>query len=91
MKRVGPPRLRVTSKIRRTRVQAYGTVTDWFALVKQVRARDGNRCRDCGNVNGPFHTHHVIPVSRGGRTVSFNLKTVCERCHSKKAFHNHLR
>lgn len=91
MKRVGATRPRVTAKIRRNKVQAYGTVRDWYATVAEVRRRDGNRCRDCNSTRGPFHTHHVIPVSRGGRTVAFNLKTICEACHSKKAFHNHMR
>lgn len=88
MKRVavGPPR--VTSKIRRNRVQAYGNVRDWYALAAQVRTRDGNKCVECGSRVG-LEVHHVIPVSRGGPTVGYNLKTLCKACHGRKAFHNH--
>ena len=96
MRRVGPPRLRVTSKIRRTRVQAYGNISSWYAIVKEVLVRDKYKCRDCGRAVGgstgvSYHTHHITPVSRGGQTVSYNLKTVCVNCHERKPFHGHMR
>ena len=87
-KRSGPS---VTAKVRRTRTEAYGTPAEWYALVAAVAKRDGDRCRDCGSTVGPFHTHHSIPVARGGKTVMFNLKRICLRCHNRKPGHRHMR
>lgn len=85
---VGPPR--VTSKIRRSRVQSYGTIRDWYALAAEVRRRDGNRCVECGSTVD-LEVHHIIPTSRGGPSVGYNLKTLCETCHKRKPHHQHLR
>lgn len=79
----------VVSKIRRTKLQSY--TADWRTIADEVKRRDGHRCRDCGSTKGPFHVHHIIPVSRGGLTVKYNLKTLCDNCHSKKPFHKHMR
>lgn len=84
------------SKIRRTRETAYGGYSDWHAISEAIKARDGYKCTKCGNrankqLGISLEAHHIIPVSRGGRTVSYNLRTLCNRCHGKMPFHNHLR
>lgn len=82
---------RLVSKIRRTHTSAY--TSNWAVISESIMKRDGYKCRQCG---APRHqvrleVHHIIPVSRGGKTVSFNLKTLCVHCHSKQPFHSHLR
>ncbi len=51
------------------------------ALRRRVLARDGLRCRCCGSRHRK-QIHHIIPVSKGGRTVLANLITLCRTCHS---------
>jgi len=86
--KVGPTttRPKVVAKVRRTKVEAYGV--DWDAISRAVIRRDGGHCSECPATKG-LNVHHIIPVSRGGRTVSFNLKTLCHRCHSRKHTHMH--
>lgn len=78
----------VVSKIRRTRLEAY--TEGWSAISKRVMARDGRKCKKCGSVVG-LQVHHIIPISRGGRTIDLNLITLCRVCHAKEPFHKHLR
>lgn len=87
------PKVGKVSKIRRTQAQAYGDRSSWDAMCDAVKQRDGYRCRDCGKHRSQvrkLEVHHIIPVSRGGRTVMYNLKTLCDECHDKQPFHNHL-
>ena len=91
---VGPVRAKTTSKVRRTKVQAYGTQDQWAAMSAACLRRDGNRCTLCGRSSTPgnrLNAHHMIPVSRGGKTVMFNLRTLCQSCHCKQPFHEHMR
>ena len=53
-------------------------------LRREVLERDGQRCRYCGNEQGPFHIDHVVPRFRGGRTTKGNLVVACESCNRKK-------
>ena len=45
-----------------------------------VIARDGHRCRLCGQ-GAHLHAHHIKWRSRGGPTEANNLVTLCTRCH----------
>lgn len=85
-------KISMVSKIRPTKLEAY--TADWASISTQVIARDGGRCTRCGKGRKEgvrLEAHHVIPVSRGGRTVMYNLKTLCGVCHTKQPFHSHLR
>jgi 5-methylcytosine-specific restriction endonuclease McrA len=84
---VGPPKLKLVSKVRRTQVQAY--TVNWDAISAAVIRRDGGRCTECGSTK-QLNAHHIIPVARGGLTVLWNLKTLCRLCHSRKPGHSHL-
>lgn len=58
------------------------------AISSDVRAevfnRDGEKCTYCGADDGPFHLDHVLPVVRGGRSISKNLVVACARCNTSK-------
>jgi 5-methylcytosine-specific restriction endonuclease McrA len=59
----------------------------WQAIRKQVRLRDGNRCRSCGtdgtdrgNGKARLSVHHIDP---GGPDTYENLVTLCSPCHAQ--------
>jgi len=49
-----------------------------------VLIRDNYTCAYCGSRLAPLHCDHVIPYSRGGRTVMENLVTACQSCNCAK-------
>ena len=53
----------------------------------EVLKRDNFRCVICGRTaaeGAKLHVDHIIPVSKGGRTVMNNLRTLCETCNLGK-------
>ena len=46
--------------------------------------RDGGKCQYCGT-NKDLTIDHVIPRSRGGKTIWTNLVTACKNCNSRKS------
>ncbi len=55
----------------------------------QVFLRDGFRCQSCGlgPVNHPgveLHVDHIKPWSKGGETITDNLRTLCSKCNYGK-------
>lgn len=92
--RRGPAKVRTVSKIRRSKVKSYGEAKDWRALSEACLTRDRRRCRQCGTATSPgnrLQAHHIISIKMGGKNLLINLKTLCERCHSKQPHHGHLR
>jgi len=62
--------------------------SEWDNISKDVRDRDGNRCRRCGiseqelKSNGSRLTvHHIIPRKKGGSNWPSNLISLCIACH----------
>lgn len=60
-----------------------------WRLRATVLIRDNCLCRMCGAspAKDPavtLHVDHVVPWSKGGRTVIENLQTLCERCNVGK-------
>lgn len=53
------------------------------SLRNKVLDRDGNKCLLCGCTEY-LQMDHIVPFSRGGRTVEGNLQTLCKTCNSKK-------
>lgn len=64
-------------------------------LKRKIKSRDNNTCQYCGRKEGEkgprdvvtdcyMHIDHVIPESRGGRTVEENLVTCCAACNMTK-------
>ncbi|MDR3740868.1 MAG: HNH endonuclease [Terracidiphilus sp.] len=53
-----------------------------------VLMRDGARCRLCGaspSSGAQLHIDHVVPWSKGGKTVIENLQVLCEKCNVGKS------
>lgn len=57
-------------------------------LPESIRAnvfeRDGQKCRYCGDTNGPFEIDHVLAVVRGGGNSVSNLVVACRECNRSK-------
>ena len=54
----------------------------------EVMKRDGYRCRICGrsaSEGAKLEVDHIIPVSKGGKTIMSNLQTLCRECNRGKA------
>lgn len=52
-----------------------------------IMKRDNFRCVRCGATADDgvkLHVDHIIPVSKGGKTIPSNLRTLCERCNLGK-------
>jgi predicted restriction endonuclease len=54
----------------------------WDVVRRATVTRDGYRCRLCGRADTTLQVHHLLEVSRGGRTEPANLLTLCEDCHA---------
>jgi len=52
----------------------------------RIFARDRYRCQYCGRRGTAFDLtlDHILPKSRGGRTVADNLVTACRACNNRK-------
>ena len=55
-----------------------------------IKSRDNYTCKRCGNStykepNLLLEIDHIIPISKGGRTVSENLQTLCWKCNREKS------
>lgn len=53
-----------------------------------VLKRDNYACKICGATakdGAKLHVDHIIPVSKGGKTVMSNLQTLCDRCNLGKS------
>ncbi|MFN0109014.1 MAG: HNH endonuclease [Blastocatellia bacterium] len=52
----------------------------------RILARDHYRCQYCGKRGTAFDLtlDHILPKSRGGRTVAENLVASCQTCNSRK-------
>ena len=58
------------------------------SLRYNILKRDEFRCQLCGATaqeGAKLHVDHIIPVSKGGKTVSANLRTLCDRCNIGKS------
>lgn len=53
---------------------------------KHIYLRDNYTCQYCGNVKTPndLTLDHILPQSRGGKSVWQNLVTSCKKCNTKK-------
>jgi hypothetical protein len=54
---------------------------EYHALCLVVFGRDHYRCRHC-KYRQNLTAHHIIFRSEGGPDATWNLVTLCDRCHS---------
>lgn len=76
----------------------YNNEKIWNSLVKYERGkvslhmrfyiydRDGYRCKKCGRHGrrADLEIDHIVPISRGGKSVPSNLQTLCKSCNYHK-------
>lgn len=58
------------------------------SLRYDILHRDGFKCQICGRTQADgvkLHVDHIIPVSKGGKTVKSNLRTLCDQCNLGKS------
>ena len=57
-------------------------------LRKKIMIRDNYTCQNCGKYMPDevgLHVDHIIPVSKGGKTVPSNLQVLCSKCNGNKS------
>lgn len=57
-------------------------------LREMVAKRDNYTCRICGKYMPDgvgLHIDHIIPVSKGGKSVASNLQVLCSKCNGTKS------
>ena len=53
---------------------------------RMLRIMAGNRCSICEQPLGSsFHADHIVPFSKGGRTILQNGQALCARCNINKS------
>lgn len=58
------------------------------SLRYDILKRDNFKCQICGSTaqdGVKLHVDHIVPVSKGGKTVKSNLRTLCDRCNLGKS------
>lgn len=58
------------------------------ALREKVMKRDNYTCQLCGKYMPDevgLQVDHIIPVSKGGKTVVSNLRVLCSKCNGSKS------
>lgn len=57
-------------------------------LRQKIITRDNYTCQLCGKYMPDevgLHVDHIIPISKGGKTVSSNLQVLCSKCNGSKS------
>ena len=56
-------------------------------LRRKIAERDNYTCQICGKYMPDgvgLHIDHIVPVSKGGKTVPSNLQVLCSKCNGRK-------
>ena len=57
-------------------------------LRREIMLRDNFTCQCCGKYMPDevgLHIDHIIPVSKGGKSIASNLQVLCSKCNGKKS------
>lgn len=57
------------------------------AFREEIALRDNYTCRICGKYMPDgvgLHIDHIIPIAKGGKSVSSNLQVLCSKCNGRK-------
>lgn len=60
-------------------------------LRDKIKVRDNYTCQICGRYMPDgvgLHIDHIIPISKGGKSIESNLQVLCDKCNHSKS--NHL-
>jgi len=50
-----------------------------------LKLTSGNICEKCGKkLKGNFHADHIVPYSKGGKTILNNAQALCFTCNVEK-------
>lgn len=55
---------------------------------ERIKERDNYTCQICGKYMPDevgLHIDHIIPVSKGGKSVESNLRVLCSKCNGMKS------
>lgn len=70
--------------------EAYGS--DWSILSRNVRESSNWTCSKCrqnfSSARHTLHSHHIIPLSKGGSNTFSNLTSLCISCHKEEHGHH---
>lgn len=66
---------------------AFYRTAAWLSAREQVFARDGYKCAECGDEEGPMNVDHIRPRSKhpGLALTLTNLRPLCWPCNRRKA------
>ena len=56
-------------------------------LRKKIMQRDNYTCQICGKYMPDeigLHIDHIVPISKGGKSVASNLQVLCSKCNGSK-------
>lgn len=56
-------------------------------LRRQIAERDNYTCQKCGRYMPDgfgLEIDHIVPVSKGGETIPWNLQVLCYKCNAEK-------
>lgn len=74
-----------------TTTKAYNMINQRKLMTKELRdkikKRDNYTCQKCGKYMPDevgLHIDHIIPVSKGGKSVESNLQVLCSKCNGRK-------
>lgn len=59
------------------------STAQWRQLKREVTARDGNHCAECGTPGDrrPLQLAHIVGDADGGAETLDNLRLLCVPCH----------
>lgn len=58
------------------------------ALREEIARRDNYTCQICGKYMPDgvgLHIDHIVPIKKGGKTLSSNLQVLCSKCNGRKS------
>lgn len=83
MRQEGVPDATILAVLSRMAAMQREETRNWQVTRMIVLRRDGFICQYCGAPDS-FQCDHVLPRSRGGRSIEQNLVASCKRCNSSK-------
>ena len=59
-------------------------------IIDKIKKRDNYTCQKCGvSVKDEptllLEVDHIIPISKGGKSIPSNLQVLCSKCNGKKS------